>query len=111
MNRTKELSLLYLTGYQAAQQVGISSHLLSRITGSIFIQKGPREVDSDFANRINVGLNLKFNKKNEEVCGYTKRDQRGWVYSTKTVQVIGRVSLCLGFRLSSSDGRKSENYE
>ena len=90
ITRTNELSLIYLTGYQAAQQVGISSHLLSRITGSIFIQKGPREVDSDFANRINVGLNLKFNKKNEEVCGYTKRDQRGWVYSTKTVQVIGQ---------------------
>ena len=90
ITRTNELSLIYLTGYQASQQVGISSHLLSRITGSIFIQKGPREVDSDFANRINVGLNLKFNKKNEEVCGYTKRDQRGWVYSTKTVQVIGQ---------------------
>ena len=90
MNRTKELSLLYLTGYQASQQVGISSHLLSRITGSIFIQKGPKEADSERANRINVGLNLKFNKKNEEVCGYTKRDQRGWVYSTKTIQIIGQ---------------------
>ena len=90
MNRTKELSLMYLNGYQAAQQVGISSHLLSRITGSIFIQKGPKEADSERANRINVGLNLKFNKKNEEVCGYTKRDQRGWVYSTKTIQIIGQ---------------------
>merc|ERR1719474_697670 len=28
----------------------------------------------------------------------------------KTVAVVG-ISLCLGFRLSGSDGRKSENYE
>jgi 5'-3' exoribonuclease 1 len=88
MNRTRELSLTFMTGYHSAQQVGISSHLLSRITGSIFIAKGPKEADSDRANRINIGLNLKFNKKNEEVSGYTKRDQRGWTYSTKTVQII-----------------------
>ena len=28
----------------------------------------------------------------------------------KTIAVVG-ISLCLGFRLSGSDGRKSENYE
>merc|ERR1711872_596024 len=28
----------------------------------------------------------------------------------KTVAVVG-ISLCLGFRLSGSDGRESENYE
>ena len=55
----KELSTQYFPGYRASQQLGVSSHLLSRITGSIFIQKGPREADSERANRVNVGLNLK----------------------------------------------------
>ena len=91
MKRQKELSVIYLPGFRASQQLGISSHLLSRITGSIFIQKGPKEADSEYANRINIGLNLKFNKKNEEVCGYTKRtDQNGWVYSTKTIEIINQ---------------------
>lgn len=54
-----ELSLKYMPGYRAAQQLGISSNVLGRITGSIFINKSPREADADRQSKVNVGLNLK----------------------------------------------------
>ena len=38
---------------------------MSRITGTVFVVKGTR--DSGNSHRLNVGLNLKFNKANKEV--------------------------------------------
>ena len=49
----------YYPGYKAAQMLGISSHLLSRLTGSLYVLKGPKEADLEHAGRINIGLNLK----------------------------------------------------
>lgn len=53
----------YMYGNIAAQRLGISSHLLSRITGTIYVIQAVQEEISKY----NIGLNLKFNKKNEEV--------------------------------------------
>ena len=42
-------------------------------------------------NRIPIGLNLKFNKANQEIPGYTRKgdDERGtWLYSTKLEEVL-----------------------
>lgn len=38
--------------------------------------------------RVNVGLNLKFNKKNEEVPGYTKRTEKEWLYSVAVEELL-----------------------
>ncbi len=59
MKARHDLSVKYLPGFRAAQSLGISSHVLSRITGSIFINKSPRLTDADRQARVNVGLNLK----------------------------------------------------
>ena len=56
------LTPAYFPGFKAAQRLGITSHLLSRITGSIFISKGAKEAEADYASKINVGLNLKVGK-------------------------------------------------
>jgi len=53
----------YMYGSIAAQRLGISSHLLSRITGTIYVIQASQEE----IIKYNIGLNLKFNKKNEEV--------------------------------------------
>lgn len=53
----------YMHGSIAAQRLGISSHLLSRITGTIYVIQPLKEELSKY----NLGLNLKFNKRNEEV--------------------------------------------
>lgn len=39
-------------------------------------------------HRANVGLNLKFNKKNEEVPGYTKKVGNEWMYSSAVEQLL-----------------------
>ncbi|KAK2584112.1 hypothetical protein KPH14_006553 [Odynerus spinipes] len=77
-----DLKTRYVYGSIAAQLLGISSHLLSRITGTIYIMPhNSQEI-------INVGLNLKFNKKNEEIPGYTKKENGQWLYSIKAVDLI-----------------------
>lgn len=38
--------------------------MLSRITGTVFVVSGERnELPTETQNKVNVGLNLKFNKK------------------------------------------------
>lgn len=73
----------YLNNYQAAQQIGIDGHIMSRITGSVFVEKsGPH------GGKANIGLNLKFTKREEEVPGYTKKLDDGWAYSYKCVKAV-----------------------
>ncbi|XP_012226430.1 5'-3' exoribonuclease 1 [Linepithema humile] len=74
----------YMHGSIAAQRLGISSHLLSRITGTIYVIQASKEEVAKY----NIGLNLKFNKKNEEMPGYTRKDNSQWLYSTKAVELI-----------------------
>lgn len=79
----------YYAGYKAAQKLGISSHLLSRITGTMFVLKGPKEAEVDHAGKVNIGLNLKNNKRGEEVCGFTRKaEDRNWEYSTKALDAL-----------------------
>lgn len=79
----------YMPGNIAAQRLGISGHLLSRITGTMFV------INSDATDgkvpKVNIGLNLKFNKKNEEVQGFTRKDSHGsWLYSIKAVDFVDK---------------------
>ena len=52
--------------------------------------------------KSNAGLNLKFNKKNEEVPGYTKRTEKEWLYSSAVEELLAEylercvcVSVCV----------------
>ena len=89
MARQSKSGDAYMPGYRAAQRCGVSGHIVARITGTIFVVRGAREQQSDSASKTNIGLNLKFSKRQEEVCGYTKRTEDGqWLYSLATVQLI-----------------------
>ncbi|XP_064642506.1 5'-3' exoribonuclease 1-like isoform X2 [Lineus longissimus] len=79
--------LQWMPGYSVAQKIGISGHLVSRITGCIFIVKGSKDNEGR-EEKVNVGLNLKSKKKMEEVPSYTKLVGDGWLYSNKTVDVL-----------------------
>lgn len=61
-----DLRTKYMQGNIAAKRLGISGLLLSKITGTIYVKKTPDEFQQD-DTKYNIGLNLKFNKKNEEV--------------------------------------------
>jgi hypothetical protein len=54
----------YLPGYVVAQHLCITGHLLSRITGTIFVNRVHKDRDG---GKVNIALNLKFNKTNKEV--------------------------------------------
>lgn len=82
----------YMRGYNVAQRLAVSSHLVSRITGSIYVRQGSSsdELKNSQSNRTNVGFNLKFNKTNKEVPGFSRKDANDnqWLYSQRTVECI-----------------------
>ncbi|KAK7945419.1 hypothetical protein WMY93_001147 [Mugilogobius chulae] len=77
----------YSPGYILASRLGISSYLVSRFSGSIFIGRGSKKNPCG-EQRANIGLNLKFNKKNEEVPGYTKKTEKEWLYSVAVEELL-----------------------
>ncbi|XP_020484974.2 5'-3' exoribonuclease 1 [Labrus bergylta] len=77
----------YSPGYVLASRLGITSYLVSRFSGSIFIGRGSKKNPCG-EQKANVGLNLKFNKKNEEVPGYTKRTEKEWLYSAAVEDLL-----------------------
>ncbi|XP_075935977.1 5'-3' exoribonuclease 1 isoform X1 [Anarhichas minor] len=77
----------YSPGYFLASRLGVTSYLVSRFSGSIFIGRGSKKNPCG-EQKANVGLNLKFNKKNEEVPGYTKRTEKEWLYSAAVEELL-----------------------
>ncbi|XP_068593767.1 5'-3' exoribonuclease 1 [Cebidichthys violaceus] len=77
----------YSPGYVLASRLGVTSYLVSRFSGSIFIGRGSKKNPCG-EQKANVGLNLKFNKKNEEVPGYTKRTEKEWLYSAAVEELL-----------------------
>lgn len=68
-------NLQFLSGYQLAQRLGMSPQLAVKVTGSILMTpkqdpNKPFQDSSDYKNKINIGLNLRHNKKGEEVLCY-----------------------------------------
>ncbi|MGH0119839.1 UNVERIFIED_CONTAM: hypothetical protein FKN15_043272 [Acipenser sinensis] len=80
-------SIRYNPGYVLASRLGISGYLVSRFSGSIFIGRGSKR-NQHGEQKANVGLNLKFNKKNEEVPGYTKKSGNEWLYSVAVEELL-----------------------
>ncbi|OCT80912.1 5'-3' exoribonuclease 1 [Xenopus laevis] len=83
-----KFSIKYNPGYVLASRLGVNGYLVSRFTGSIFIGRGSKK-NPHGEQKANVGLNLKFNKKNEEVPGYTKRNGTEWTYSSAAELLLG----------------------
>ncbi|XP_069753461.1 5'-3' exoribonuclease 1 isoform X2 [Narcine bancroftii] len=79
-------STKYNPGYVLASRLGVTGYIVSRLTGSLFIGRGSKQNPLG-EQKINVGLNLKFTKKNEEVPGYTKKVGNEWQYSS-AVEII-----------------------
>lgn len=68
--------------------------MFSKITGVVLVGSKNDQWDSQ-ANKVNVGLNLKFNRKNEEIPGYTRKIGGNWLYSDNAVQLVkDYMQLC-----------------
>ncbi|XP_053565993.1 5'-3' exoribonuclease 1 isoform X2 [Bombina bombina] len=83
-----KFSVKYNPAYVLASRLGVNAYFVSRFTGTIFIGRGSKR-NPHGEQKANVGLNLKFNKKNEEVPGYTKKVGTEWMYSSAVELIIG----------------------
>ncbi|XP_013116160.2 5'-3' exoribonuclease 1 [Stomoxys calcitrans] len=81
----------YIPSHQAAVQIGIQIKCLARLTGSVLVVKGARRPKSDLPNnlaKINIGLQFKYFKSNEELVGYTRRIHNQWFMSSKAIALV-----------------------
>ena len=70
----------YSPSFAVAKVLGLNPLVLSKITSSFQVV-----VDSD---RVNLGLNLKFEAKKLKVLGYSRRGATGWEFSEKAIELI-----------------------
>jgi len=78
--RRAELSTPYTPSYLVARKLGLNTLVLSKITASFQVHVGDQ--------RVNLGLNLKFESKKMKVLGYSRKTQGGWEFSNKAIALI-----------------------
>ncbi|SCV74192.1 BQ2448_6624 [Microbotryum intermedium] len=77
----------YVPAHAVARQLRISGLTLSKITSSVMI------VHND--NKLNIGLNLKFEAKSQKVLGYSRKGDSSWEFTNKAIQLI--TDYCRSF--------------
>ena len=75
----------YSPSFAVAKMLGLNALVLSKITSSFQVVLGD--------NRVNLGLNLKFEAKKLKVLGYSRKTERGWEYSEKAIQLIQQYMI------------------
>lgn len=79
----------YENVFNACISLGISTNVFSVITGSFLVVLGERRFPlPDGTPKVNIGLQLKFPKKNEEVLGYTKKQGNQFLYSKHAIELV-----------------------
>lgn len=74
----------YIPSFAVAKSLGLNPLVLSKITSSF-------QVALD-ENRVNLGLNLKFEAKKLKVLGYSRKTS-GWEFSDKAIQLIQQYMI------------------
>lgn len=70
----------YTPSFAVAKMLGLNPLVLSKITSAFQVI-----VDD---NKVNVGLNLKFETKGLKVLGYSRKAASGWEFSQKAIQLL-----------------------
>ncbi|GMT14176.1 hypothetical protein PFISCL1PPCAC_5473, partial [Pristionchus fissidentatus] len=89
----ERFSLQWCDGYSTQRQTGLDKNLIARLTGTVFLMDCTQEeqaADGAFRPpRLNIGLDLKLSKRNEETPDYARRLPEGyWIYSILTVKAL-----------------------
>lgn len=77
----------FVAASAAGQKIGISPILCAKISGNVLVDRTEPGQMPHKKSVVNIGLKLKFNKWNEEVPGYTKKEGY-WMYSDKAIEVM-----------------------
>ncbi|KAF7521522.1 hypothetical protein PCG10_008301 [Penicillium crustosum] len=75
----------YMPSYAVARSLRLNPLVLAKITSSF-------TVDIE-GQRANLGLNLKFQAKQQKVLGYSRRGESGWEFSQKAVELIQQYMI------------------
>jgi 5'-3' exoribonuclease 1 len=73
----------YTSSYQVSKMLGLHPLVLSKITSAF-------SVAALGLPRLNLGLNLKFESKKLKVLGYSRRNDKGWEFSDKAVELLSQ---------------------
>lgn len=83
--RTAERDSPYMPSYAIARSLRLNPLVLAKITSSF-------SVDLD-GQRVNLGLNLKFEARKQKVLGYSRRGDLGWEFSQKAVELLQQYMI------------------
>lgn len=85
--RAKEAELLspYMPSFAVAKSLFLNPLVLAKITSSFTV-----DVEGQ---RINLGLNLKFEARKQKVLGYSRRGDSGWEFSSKAVELLQQYMI------------------
>lgn len=75
----------YMPSYAIARNLRLNALVLAKITSSFTV-----EVEGQ---RVNLGLNLKFEARKQKVLGYSRRGESGWEFSQKAVELIQQYMI------------------
>ncbi|KAG9792350.1 5'-3' exoribonuclease 1 [Exophiala dermatitidis] len=75
----------YVPSYQVARSLNLNALVLAKITSSLSVR-----VDDQ---RVNLGLNLKFEAKKLKVLGYSRKGQSGWEFSQAAIELIKQYMI------------------
>ena len=75
----------YTPSFTVAKMLQLNPLVLSKITSSFQV------VLDD--NRVNLGLNLKFEAKKLKVLGYSRRGPTGWEFSQKAIELVQQYMI------------------
>ncbi|XP_018800269.1 PREDICTED: 5'-3' exoribonuclease 1 [Bactrocera latifrons] len=84
----------YVHSFQVAATVSIQMRCLGRVTGTVLVVAGARRKElPENVSKVNIGLQLKFPKQQEERAGYCRRINNQWYYSSKAMSLIQEYYL------------------
>lgn len=96
----------YFTPWAVAKMIGCSNYTVSRITSSMLLSMdGTME-----GNKMNVGLGIKFDARELKVSGYTRKNEQGWQYSHKAVELIQDYKRSFPQMFAFIDQHKNDVY-
>ena len=75
----------YIPSYAVARMLSLNPLVLSKITSSFSVMLDDQ--------RLNLGLNLKFEAKKLKVLGYSRRATSGWEFSQKAIELIQQYMI------------------
>ncbi|KAG0744718.1 hypothetical protein G6F57_009444 [Rhizopus arrhizus] len=100
--KKQEREVNYLPGHVVARECSVSSLTLSKLTSSLVVIERSGQ-------KLNIGLNLKFESRGEKVPGYTRKNPEAgyWEYSTLAVQLIREYITAFPEFIEMLNGRKN----